>query len=397
MRILLIAAWCPLPADNGARIRAWNLLRALAEAHRVDLLAFAPEPRHQAAEARLRELCADVELIPRDPFAASPLGQWLGLLHPWPRSVVATFQPEMAAAVRRRLERRYDLVVASCLAAARYATAVPRVPRILDDLELGSQVDQLERANTLLLKARYKLSLVKARRYLADTLRHFHAVIVASAREQRLVRSCCPATTRLEVVPNGADLTSPSAPLPLPLADLLVYAGSLRYGPNLEAVRWFARKVLPIVRGVRPGARLRVTGARASGVDLADVEQTGYLDDVRPAVASAWAEVVPLLSGSGTRLKVLEAMALGTPVVSTSKGVEGLEVEPGRDLLVADGAAAFADATSRLLGDPALRARLSSAGRALVHARYDWKASQRAWRDIAEVAAGPSIVSVGEA
>jgi glycosyltransferase involved in cell wall biosynthesis len=99
---------------------------------------------------------------------------------------------------------------------------------------------------------------------------------------------------------------------------------------------------------------------------------TGYLDDVRPTVARSWACVVPLRVGGGTRLKVLEAMALGTPVVSTSKGAEGLEVTSGEDILIADEPADFADATLRLLDDPALRAELAANGRRLVRGRYGW-------------------------
>jgi glycosyltransferase involved in cell wall biosynthesis len=149
-------------------------------------------------------------------------------------------------------------------------------------------------------------------------------------------------------------------------------------------VRWFAESILPAVRRSRPSTRLLVTGVPLSGFEPAGVEQTGLLGDVRSTIASAWAEVVPLLSGSGTRVKVLEALALGTPVVSTSKGVEGLDVVPERDLLVADAADSFAQATCRLLADPLLRARLAEAGRQLVQSRYDWPASQRAWRCLAE-------------
>jgi glycosyltransferase involved in cell wall biosynthesis len=134
--------------------------------------------------------------------------------------------------------------------------------------------------------------------------------------------------------------------------------------------------------------RLWVTGRAApeqiAALPVADgVEFTGYLDDVRPAVARAWAEVVPLRKGGGTRLKVLEALALGTPVVSTSKGVEGLDLEDGRHVLVADTADAFAAATERLLGQPELRARLGEAGRQVVRQRYDWRAIGAGLDDLA--------------
>ncbi|MCZ7547428.1 MAG: glycosyltransferase family 4 protein [Anaerolineae bacterium] len=102
------------------------------------------------------------------------------------------------------------------------------------------------------------------------------------------------------------------------------------------------------------------------------VHFTGYLDDIKPTLARSWACVVPVRHGSGTRLKILEAMAAGVPVVSTTKGAEGLEVTPGRDLLIADEPAAFADAVLRVLGDTDLRQSLAEAGRQIVTRRYDW-------------------------
>jgi len=120
--------------------------------------------------------------------------------------------------------------------------------------------------------------------------------------------------------------------------------------------------------------RLFITGDHAgkSLPPAGNVTLTGYVDDVRPLVARAWASIVPLRIGGGTRLKILEAMALGTPVVATSKGAEGLEVRHGKHLLIADGPAAFADEVMRLLRDAELRAALAANGRRLVAERYDW-------------------------
>jgi glycosyltransferase involved in cell wall biosynthesis len=178
------------------------------------------------------------------------------------------------------------------------------------------------------------------------------------------------------VVPNGVDLAGCAGPWPPPAPDTLIYPGALSYDANHDAVGYFIGAILPRIRSERPEVRLRVTG-RATEAQIASlpraegVECTGYLDDVRPAVAGAWAEVVPLRKGGGTRLKVLEALALGTPVISTCKGVEGLALVPGRDVLVADTPADFAAATLRVLGSPALRAELASAGRRAA-AAYDW-------------------------
>jgi glycosyltransferase involved in cell wall biosynthesis len=239
--------------------------------------------------------------------------------------------------------------------------------------------DQYATQTQLIGVARYGLTWWKTRRYVAALLRQFAGATVVSDRERDLLQPLAPAHLRLAVVPNGVDTAACSGSFGDPQADTLIYPGALSYEANFDAVAHFLSAIWPRLRTVRPGVRLCVTGRAApeqiAALPVADgVEFTGYLDDVRPAVARAWAEVVPLRKGGGTRLKVLEALALGTPVVSTSKGVEGLDLEDGRHVLVADTADAFAAATERLLGQPELRARLGEAGRHVVRQRYDWRA-----------------------
>jgi polysaccharide biosynthesis protein PslH len=238
--------------------------------------------------------------------------------------------------------------------------------------------DQYTRQSRLSSRARYGLTWWKTQRYVAGLLRQFAGATVVSERERELLRPYAPAHLGLAVVPNGVDTSACAGSFGDPQADTLIYPGALSYDANFDAMAHFLGAIWPRLRAARPDVRLRVTGRAApeqiAALPAADgVEFTGYLDDVRPAVARAWAEVVPLRKGGGTRLKVLEALALGTPVVSTSKGVEGLELEDERHVLVADTAEAFAAATERLLGQPKLRASLAAAGRQAVRERYDWR------------------------
>jgi glycosyltransferase involved in cell wall biosynthesis len=171
----------------------------------------------------------------------------------------------------------------------------------------------------------------------------------------------------------------------------LIYPGALTYHSNLDAMVYFLRESWPIIQKQRPQVRLRITG-RTDGVDLArlaltdQVVMTGYLDDIRSAVAQSWICVVPLRAGGGTRLKILESLALGTPVVSTSKGAEGLNLIPGRDILVADEPADFAEAVLNVLQDPVLRETLSRNGRQAVEAKYDWRIIGQQFDDFVETA-----------
>ena len=171
--------------------------------------------------------------------------------------------------------------------------------------------------------------------------------------------------------------------------DVLVFNGSLTYSANYDAMRWFLAEVYPRVRAQVPGVSLTITGS-TQGVDLAGlalddtVRLTGFVEDVRIPVAEANLCVVPIRQGGGTRLKILEAMALGTPVVATSKGAEGLDITDGKHLLLADEPETFARRTVAVLGNPALRHDLTANARRLVEERYDWAAIGQRFVDLVE-------------
>jgi len=379
MRILFLSAWCPLPADNGSKLRIAHLLRGLGQQHEIDLLAFAPESSNEATLRALRDLCATVELLPETPFAGRLGGRLRGLFSFQPRSMVGNYSQRMAAAVQQRNSYSYDLVIASQIHMAPYALLMERTPRLLEEAELATLYEQFHSAERLGSRLRYGLTWWKTRRYVASLLRHFAGATTVSERELALIRPLAPARMPLAVVPNGVDMAACAQDFGPPENDTLIYPGALSYDANFDAMSYFLGAILPQIRAARPDARLRITG-RATSAQVAalpraeGVEFTGYLDDVRPAVARTWAEVVPLRKGGGTRLKVLEALALGTPIISTSKGVAGLDLVPERDLLIADGAQEFAAATLRLLDSPNLRQHLVAGGRRAA-ARYDWSQS----------------------
>jgi len=191
-----------------------------------------------------------------------------------------------------------------------------------------------------------------------------------------------PGYDALAVVPNGVDLEANSGDFGAPEPDTLIYSGALTYGANFDAMEFFLHDIFPLVKARCPNTNLRITG-RYDGVPTERLplgngtELTGYLDDIRPAVAQSWGCVVPLQVGGGTRLKILEAMALGTPVISTSKGAEGLKTTHEENILIADDPEDFAQAVLRLLKDENLRARLSANGRRLVEEQYSWETSAR--------------------
>jgi glycosyltransferase involved in cell wall biosynthesis len=378
MRVLAISAWWPEPADNGSRQRIAQLLGALTGEHEVHLAALAQQPVTPEQQARLAERCASVEWLPEQTWTRRRGDAIASLWQTEPASVRATWNPAFAALVQRRAAAvRPQLVIAFQLGAAPYAGTIAAAGRVLEEVELTRTLEQFTRQRQPLRRLRAWLTWRKHRGHVQRLLGSFDACTVVSAAEQAAVRALAPAHMPIAIIPNGADVAGALTAQATPEPDTLIYPGALSYDANYDAMLHFVHAILPRIRAQRPQVRLRITGwvtAEQQAALAADgVEWTGYVPDVRPLVARAWSEVVPLRLGGGTRLKVLEALALGTPVVSTSKGVEGLELEPEQHLLLADTPAEFARATLRLLAEPALRARLAVAGRQIVRANYDWR------------------------
>jgi glycosyltransferase involved in cell wall biosynthesis len=270
-----------------------------------------------------------------------------------------------------------DVVIASQIDCAPYALLLEHTPRVFEEIEVAAAYEQFARQLALFSRVRYGLTWWKLSRFVARLLRDFQGATVVSERERELVEKIMPGYERVAVVPNGVDLEAYTGNFGPPAPGTLVYTGALTYSANLDAMEFFLCQVFPLVKAQQPDVRLRITG-RHEGVRLdrlplgSGAELTGYVEDIRPVVAQSWVCVVPLRQGGGTRLKILEAMALGTPVVSTSKGAEGIGITPGEDILIADEPAEFAAAVLRLLSDRKLRDRLVSNGRRLVQARYGW-------------------------
>ena len=385
-RVLVLATWFPYPPDNGSRQRLWALLAGLGERYEVDLLGIVDEAVAPDAVAHARERCAQVEVVPHRPFRPRSVRAIAAFAHRLPRAVVATDTPAAHAAVERLVaERGYDAVVVSQIHVARYALGLSGLVRVLDDLE-PQGLRTVSPESTRRERLRDALTWVKVQRYVETVVRAFDATVVVSEREREAVLALAP-DARVEVVPNGVDTDANRAGLAEAERDTMVYSGAPTFGANLEAVRWFASEVLPAVRVARPDARFVVTGRvdslPAETLPVASgLAYTGYLDDVRPTIASSWCTVVPLRRGGGTRLKVLESLALGTPVVSTTKGVEGLDLVPGEEVLVADTAEAFAATVIDLMQDPQRRDALAIAGRRAVERRYDWRPIARRFTDL---------------
>ena len=378
MNVLFLSRWFPYPVDNGSKMRIVNLIKHLAVRFKVDLISFATHPVEAGHLAEMRNYCNMVEYVFYRPFQPARLPALLGFFAAQPRSVKDTYSYEMQRVVEEAVKgRNYDVVIASQLDMAPYALLASRVPKILEEIELTTLYERsLEPANQI-EKMRRQLMWRKWAAYVSGLLDAFDAGTVVSGQERERLLQTKQTGNPLEVFPNGVDLDFYKGDFGLPQPDSLVFSGAITYAANFDAVEYFLREIYPLVRRRRPLVKFSITGRlEGAPVDRLPVQEgvtfTGYLNDVRPAVASSWVNVVPLRIGGGTRLKVLESLALGTPVVATQKGIEGLDLEDGRDYLSGEDPQSFAEAVLQVLESENLRNQLSVNGRLAVAAGYDW-------------------------
>lgn len=387
MRILFLSRWFPSPPDNGSKLRVYNLLRGLGERHEVTLITFVDPGDVDPDPSELDAFCRRTTIVPWKPFEPRSRSARAALFALRPRSAVATYSAEMERRIREALVRhRFDLVIASQQDMAAYGQCFAGLPALLEEVELGVLHEQYAHARGWWPRLRYRLTWIKHRRYLGRLLRCFRACTVVSEAERRLLLAAVPRAPHVEIVPNCVRLEDYAHVRATPQRGQLIFTGSFRYQPNHDAMLWFLGEVFPrLVRRIS-GVRLVITGDHAGRpLPPADnVVLTGRVADVRPWIASSWASLAPIRTGGGTRLKILEAMSLGTPVIATSKGVEGIDARTGYHLLVADSPAEYAAAVAEVLENPTLRAALARRALDLVAEHYDWAVVLPRFLELAE-------------
>ncbi len=384
MRILFLSSWYPYPPINGAKTRIYNLLRVLGEEHEVSLISFVNTMSLDEARAgipHLLQFCSQVLPIPVN--KASRLGLFTGFASTTPRHIRATYSAEMESAIARAVaEREYDVVIASevgpATGIAYYASKISGIPKILDGLEIGLFKPGTEQASSLKSRMRASMTWLKFKPFLKGLLRHFDACTVPSWQEKANIEPFTDSGMQVQVIPHGLDLEYCSRVANAVEPNSLIYTGSPIYLPNRDAILYFLNDIYPLIQSQKPNASFQVLG-ETDGFPTERYRQDpsisfcGRVQDVRRHVSESSVCVVPLRVGSGTRLKIIEAMALRTPVVSTRKGVEGLDVTPDQNILIADDPVEFAAQTLRLLNNPSLSVHLQENGRRLAEEKYDYR------------------------
>lgn len=382
MRILWVKAGKLLPVDTGGKIRSYNILRHLARAHDVTLLSYYGGHRDLQYEAEIARELPGAETVYTAALDGTPFSQSLDYARLVFRSAPFAVSKFTHAEVKRKVgswiaSNKFDVAVCDFLSASLNFPEKLATPTVLFQHNVETTLWQrlVATDSSLAKRAAYSIEARKMASYERDALRKFHHVIAVSEHDRQQMLAMDPSCS-ISVVPTGVD-TEKYTVAPPATADppRIAFLGSMDWEPNIDAVTYFCREIFPCVRAQVPAAVFQIVGRNphASVKQLSSdrVQVTGTVPSVTEYLRDATVVVVPLRIGGGTRLKIFEAMATGKAVISTSIGAEGLAVQNGRDLILADDAEAFAEAAIRLLGDAALRRRYEQAAARLA-AQYDW-------------------------
>lgn len=379
MKILFLCHRLPYPPKRGGKIRPFNMIRHLARSHEVTVATLARSDAELAEGRELASYCHDLH-IGRISTAVGWTRFALHALGPYPATFGYFYSPGLAKTVRHLLRtREFDAILVHCSSMGPYVARHRGCRKIMDYGDADSE-KWLEygRSAAFPLSAAFRHEGGKVRRYERWLGSMFDACSVNAPREREILGEYV--STPIHVIPNGVDheyfRTGRSGAASY-VPRRLVFTGNMSYKPNVEAVRELVAHILPRVRRACPDVELYIVGMDPTPAvrRLADgsrVVVTGRVDDVRPFLDDAAVSVAPLRVARGLQNKVLEAMAMRVPVVASPAAFNGINAMAEQDLLVADGAEAFAAAIVGVLQDPARRERLAASGLACVTRNHDW-------------------------
>lgn len=400
MKILILCPAVPYPLDNGGTIRIFHLVKGLARENQVDLLCMGPDAQDAVDLTELKRRCRRVMLARRSPQSKGRQlpGLAARLLRGAPFYTKYVDHPDF----RRRLyqatqDTRYDVVefVHSHMAVhlrSLYPAHGAKLSLSMQNVACDQYRRMFKRERRPVAKLKLLLTWLPMTRWEPLMVSRFDKVIVVSEADRQRLLSMCPSADAA-VIPNGVDTI---AYRPYPRAQRkanLLLVGSMDYEPNVDAAFYFHKKIFPLIKERAPQTTLTIVGKNPPAPLLALERDKGVRVQANlPEIASCYREamvsVVALRSGGGTRLKILEAMAFGTPVVSTPIGCEGLDVRNGEHLLVTDEPERFAEHCVTLLTDGTTWQRLARNARALAEAKYDWEPIARnlheVYRDLSQ-------------
>lgn len=380
--LLLLIHRIPYPPNKGDKIRSYHLLKHLARDYKVHLATFVDDADDWQHVPTVEKMCASSHFASLNPTLARVRS--LGALVK-NRSLSLDYYRD--AGMQRWVDQtvaahKIERVLVFSSAMAQYADKYPNARRVVDFCDVDSDKwRQYADKKSWPMSWLYRHEARQLLSYERQVAREYDASLFVSAPEADLFRQLAPESdARIGFFSNGVDTDyfSPDAAGSSPFKAgerAIVFTGAMDYWPNVDAVQWFAQDVMPLLRARLPDLVFYIVGARPTPAVLelgkqANIVVTGTVPDVRPYIAHACAAVAPLRIARGIQNKVLEAMAMATPVVVSPQALEGIEAEPGRELVLAQNATGFADAVASLLARQ--DNSMGLAARARVERKYSW-------------------------
>lgn len=382
MRILMITPFLPYPPHSGGQLRIYNILKHLADKHSITLVSHIHCEEERKWVEVLENYCQSVDTVLIKPPPASAwlrsLARLYDILRLRPPTMMILNTPEIKKAISDRIRNsKPDVIHVEFPFAVSSVRDTEEIPKILVEQNIESTICYRE---YLQKKGRIKRWLaffeyLVLERFEKKVCKMFDRCITVSEVDKASLLKLVPGL-QVDVVPNGVDTTMYKYKAPSGHSKTLVFTGLMNWPANIDAMLYFIKQIYPLIKQDDPNTKLAVVGKNpdpklcewASN----DIKITGFVEDIQPYIYESAIYIVPLRIGGGTRLKILEAMALGRPVVSTSIGAEGLHVSDNKNILIADSPQTFADSVIRLLADTALAKKLSENARKLVEEEYDW-------------------------
>ena len=384
----MLSPTLPWPLNMGDKIRIYHVLQELAQAgHKVSLLALAHEPYGPEELEALKPYCQELHVIP---VKNRPRLQVAvkSIISRTPYRVAKFESPEFKQAIAQALQEDYDILWVHFLETLAYLPQSHLRERktivVLDQHNADERFwATYAREGSPWVRLFAKINLWQLRMIQISLLKQVVVILSVSKEDADFTRTrLANLTAQVWVVPNGVDTESLRPPVTAERKNRVIFCGSMDVLMNTDAVDWFARRVFPKVREAVPDAEFWIVGrnpvpkVKALG-SIPGVRVTGRVEDVRPYYAEAKVAVAPFRYGGGTKLKVLEAMALGVPIVATPVGCQGIEVVQGKHLFKEDNEASFARRLIDLLQNSSLREQMAMEARKLVEKRYSWRAIMR--------------------
>lgn len=383
--LLYLVHRIPYPPNKGDKIRSFHVLQDLAKKWKVHLGAFIDDPDDWKHVDELWKYCADVQLVSMKPLR-SKFRSVSGLVFGKPLSIPYYYNRTMAAWVEEKFRNvEFDAILVFSSVMAQYVLSGPSasVLRVIDFVDVDSDKwRQYATGRAGIMRFIYKREAKKLLEFERRVASEFDMSLFVSEHEKHLFARLAPECAgRISSVNNGVDLKRYALDVDYrnpyqPPAEVVVFTGAMDYWANVDAVRWFVEEVWPRIHQARPNAQFYIVGSKPTEEvkvlgKISGVIVTGAVDDVRPYLAHAHVAVAPMRIARGVQNKVLEAMAMAVPVVTSPAGFEGIEADVGNELVVADNADRFVDEVLALFYGER-RERLRHAGRRRIEMDYSW-------------------------